>query len=597
MKSQTDEPHDPPEPQEPPAPLPAPPSPSAGVTLVGTNEGDRLFGGSGINFIYGLDGDDLLVGRGGDDFLYGGAGNDFLDGGTGADRLDGGAGEHDWVRYYDSLASSGGVNVDLVLGRGSRGEAEGDTYFGIEHVHGSHYNDQLFGNAARNILVGDGGSDMLYGRAGDDTLVGGEGHDSLDGGAGSDSLDGGSGEDWVLYSASSTGVTVNLLTGFGAGGEAQDDIYFNIEDVDGSAFADVLIGNAGDNKLWGRGGDDQLFGGAGNDQLLGGAGNDALRGGAGADFLDGGAGTDTIYYQDSSAGVNVDLASESAGLGGDAAGDIYFGIENVVGSSHADHIVGTEGSNDLIGLGGNDWLTGGAGNDRLIGGDGDDELGGGAGADKLDGGNGSDLVSYGTSESGVTVNLATGVGSAGDAAGDTYFGIENVYGSIHDDVIIGNAGNNILTGGHGNDTLIGGAGQDTLRATGGHDIFTGDGSGIVAADTFVFGVSWNNRGSATITDFQQGVDKIDLVRVTHHGSNGHATLQDFGTDGELAWGFTDQNGLHANALDASDKYFFDTASHTLYECDFTSGTLVLGSAIVTIDAEAPRLQTSDFVLG
>jgi hypothetical protein len=123
---------------------------------------------------------------------------------------------------------------------------------------------------------------------------------------------------------------------------------------------------------------------------------------------------------------------------------------------------------------------------------------------------------------------------------------------------------------------------------------TGDGNGTVAADIFGVRVAGWHQGYATITDFQQGVDKIDLIGAHHHQN--HAKLEDFGTDGVLAWGYTDQNGLHANALDATDKYFFDTSTNTLYECDFSTGTLVLGDSLVTIGADLPRLQTSDFLL-
>jgi hypothetical protein len=95
-------------------------------------------------------------------------------------------------------------------------------------------------------------------------------------------------------------------------------------------------------------------------------------------------------------------------------------------------------------------------------------------------------------------------------------------------------------------------------------------------------------GHVTITDFQQGVDKIRML--------GHdQSLANFGTDGELAWGYSDQNGLHANALDASDKYFFDTSTHTLYTCDYSNGTLTLLDAVATINADVARLQSSDFV--
>jgi Ca2+-binding RTX toxin-like protein len=585
MRPRTDEPEDPPEPQEPLPPLPPPPP--SGVTKTGTSGNDLLVGTGYADQLYGLAGHDTLYGGAGNDRLYGGIGNDWLDGGTGADVLDGGDGQ-DTVSYINSLSTSG-VLVDLAFDVGAHGDAQGDTYIGIEHIAGSNYGtDLLAGNAGNNVLWGERGHDYLYGRAGDDHLFGGDGYDYLDGGVGADMLDGGAGDDWASY-LTSAGVTINLLTGTGTGGEAAGDTLFSIEHVDGSDFADVLIGTAVDNKLIGNFGDDQLFGGAGNDLLDGGEGNDLLRGGAGADRLDGGAGVDTVDYQDSSAGVLVDLANGD-GFGGDAEGDTYHSIENAVGSNHVDTLSGNADSNDLNGLGGHDWLSGDAGNDRLYGGDGDDDLVGGAGADRLDGGNGNDWARY-YSDSAITVNLATGVGTRGDALGDTYFGVENVFGSGSDDVIIGNAGNNIFDGYSGNDILVGGAGEDRLIALSGHDTLTGDGDGIVAADTFVVGRTWANvNGSATITDFQQGVDKIDL----RSGPQPHPP--DFGTDGELAWGFIDQDGLHGNALDASDKYFFDTSTHTLYECDFSTGTLLLGDALVTVGADIARLQTSDFLL-
>ena len=41
----------------------------------------------------------------------------------------------------------------------------------------------------------------------------------------------------------------------------------------------------------------------------------------------------------------------------------------------------------------------------------------------------------------------TGLGSVGDAAGDTLANIENLTGSNFDDVLEGNGGNNVLAGG------------------------------------------------------------------------------------------------------------------------------------------------------
>ena len=67
-----------------------------------------------------------------------------------------------------------------------------------------------------------------------------------------------------------------------------------IEDATGAGGADLLIGNAADNRLDGRGGDDRLRGLDGNDTLLAGNGNDKLVGGRGSDRLQGGDGDDVL---------------------------------------------------------------------------------------------------------------------------------------------------------------------------------------------------------------------------------------------------------------------------------------------------------------
>jgi Ca2+-binding RTX toxin-like protein len=129
----------------------------------------------------------------------------------------------------------------------------------------------------------------------------------------------------------------------------------------------------------------------------------------------------------------------------------------------------------LTGTGEEDSIPGLGGNDTLIG------L---AGPDVLNGGAGTDTASYTASAAGVTVSLATGTGSGGDAQGDTLSNIENLIGSNFNDVLEGNSGNNALVGGTGIDTVsyanatagvtvslavtaaqnTGGAGRDTLSS-------------------------------------------------------------------------------------------------------------------------------------
>ena len=102
--------------------------------------------------------------------------------------------------------------------------------------------------------------------------------------------------------------------------DAAGDQLRDIENLIGSAHADILVGDGGDN---------------------------VLEGGDGADKLDGGTGRDTASYKGSSAAVNVTLATGGTVDGGDATGDSLAGIENLIGSAQGDTLVGDDGANVL----------------------------------------------------------------------------------------------------------------------------------------------------------------------------------------------------------------------------------------------------------
>lgn len=283
---------------------------------------------------------------------------------------------------------------------------------------------------------------------------------------------------FVTPSIGARDITFTVTDGTTTSSAATRQFTFVInENIVGTAGADVINGD------WGN---DTIDGGAGADVINGGVGADTLLGGAGADSYDGGADFDTLDFRLAPSAVHADLVN--GGTLGDAAGDTYLNFERVYGSNFDDVITGTNANEFLYGEAGNDTINGGGGIDRIYGGDGNDIqrgdagndlLYGSAGADQLNGGIGFDIISYQFSAAAVTVNMATG-GTAGDAAGDTYFGADAVYGSDFNDDITGASGTNELRGGLGNDILDGSGGNDRLHGEAGADTLIG-GTGLDSA--------------------------------------------------------------------------------------------------------------------
>ena len=410
----------------------------------------------------------------------------------------------------EGISNVFGLRGNLVIAR--------DTV--IENYIAGSGNDTVTGNSAANRLEGRGGHDRLIGGEGADSLDGGEGTDRLIGGEGADILDGGAEWDVLDYETSSSGVTVNLATGTASGGDAEGDVFSNIEGIAGSGHDDNLTGDSQGNRLEGRAGDDTLAGGGGHDRLIGGedadsldggADNDRLIGGEGADTLDGGAGRDVLDYETSSSGVTVNLATGTAS-GGDAEGDVFSNIEGIAGSGHDDNLTGDSQGNRLEGRAGDDTLAGGGGADTLDGGEDNDRLSGGEGADILDGGAGRDVLDYETSSSGVTVNLTTGTASGGDAEGDVFSNFERIAGSRHDDDLTGDSGENLLKGRAGDDRLVGGRGDDRLMGGVGNDRLSGD----EGADTLDGGEGQD------VLDYETSSSGVTLNLATGAASGGHA---------------------------------------------------------------------------
>jgi Ca2+-binding RTX toxin-like protein len=257
-----------------------------------------------------------------------------------------------------------------------------------------------------------------------------------------------------------------------------------------------------------------------------------VQGTSGAALFDGGSGFDSILIQDfngyNPAGATrvtlyVDSinsieqiangsgrAADIVNLSGDLnlSGTTLINITQIRGGNDADNITGniildsatqTYRGAIIQGLGGNDSITGSQLNDTLTGDDGNDTVSGGGGNDFVSGGLGQD----------------------------------------------------ILIGGAGVDQLLGGAGNDTLAGQAGNDQLTGD----AGADLFYFNLG---GGQDTITDFQNGTDKIgigaDIASVNVFDFQGSAALEL--TSGSTATAtYVRLLGVSVSQIDGSDFVF------------------------------------------
>ncbi|PCJ09355.1 MAG: glycerophosphodiester phosphodiesterase [Rhodobacteraceae bacterium] len=305
------------------------------------------------------------------------------------------------------------------------------------------------------------------------------GNDTIELGTGDDIVFGGSGTDTFVIRASIDNASysfyeneVRITSKFGS------DSLYDVEVVkflDGSILVqhgsegnDSLTGNSptgtfGFDMIHGHGGNDTISGGTEFDFLVGGDGHDRIMGRGGNDGLFGGSGNDHI-------------------LGGGGEDSLYGGTgdDTLFGGTGNDVLDGFSENDRLFGNSGSDSLSGGKGDDYLEGGDNRDHLQGNAGHDTLMGGKGNDRL----------------VGGGGK---------DQLMGGSGNDRLVGGNHNDALTGGSGNDMLLGGKGRDSLLGHHGNDVLTG-GAG---RDVFVF---HKNHGNDTITDFELGIDHIQIGR-------------------------------------------------------------------------------------
>jgi Ca2+-binding RTX toxin-like protein len=462
------------------------------VVAVPTTGNDALTGTSGNDVIdllagndsyLGLDGNDAILGNDGNDTIYGGNGADSIAGGNdndvifgeaGSDTIDAGAGTSDSIRYNQTggeaitatITSSGG-NTGINTATVSTATQGTDSIQGFEALIGSINGDLITVTTAatRNVNL------FLFGGAGNDTII-------------DNYLQNGVFADYNTSSANLTGgISVDLTSGIATDGFGGIDSLVGITAVNGTSFADTMLGSASNDRFrgWqgndlmdGRGGTsdmadyaanaasqavsvnlatgsandglggtdtlisiEQVRGGAGDDRLIGDSNNNTFRGNGGNDTIDGAGGTgDAVEYGFATAAVSVNLATGQA-QDGQGGIDSLVGIENVYGSAYAD---------------------------TLIGGNGNDYLRGDAGKDTLDGGAGTaDVAQYANATTGITANMVTGIVQDGQGGTDSLAGIEQIWGSGFNDSMLGGNGADFFVGSTGADTFDGGLGVDAVN--------------------------------------------------------------------------------------------------------------------------------------
>ncbi|MBI1172151.1 hypothetical protein GC209_12180 [bacterium] len=294
---------------------------SGNDTIIGTAGGDWN-GLVGVNA-----GNDRFDMGAGDDFIRGGMGSDTMNGGDGYDTL-----SYDQTQWNEGIPMLHGISVNVNKGLILDPYGFYDHFSGIEEIHGSAAHDVFVGGATEVDFAGLRGSDKIVGgTAGDiaiysqdvwtggnrgilanlgvnvvngqdigtirdgfgnydhtvnihgvygtrfaDTFLGSARNDYFSGGEGKDTYYGRGGNDTVDFHQSFAGqgqhgVRVNLALKSGQivdDGFGNTEAAFSIENIDGTRYNDLIIGNAAANRLQGKEGNDILRGGLGHDTFV-----------------------------------------------------------------------------------------------------------------------------------------------------------------------------------------------------------------------------------------------------------------------------------------------------------------------------------------
>ena len=555
----------------------------------GSEEDDLLVGDSHHNTIYGGAGNDVIKGGDGDDVIYAGTGDDQVDGGGGDDivYVEGKFSDYNVVRFAETENGDSYLSLSSVKFGIKRlthvehvqfedklirvdqlpvipGEIETVTEMrqivftgNLRHLSYSYESGESLGDDNPNFITGTEHVDILWGRGGDDILAGGDGFDLIHGEDGVDTVsyeDEASSYDreFMVDLAHFEGTTIGKAwyrdkdeSGLfpDESERSSADLLFDIENVVGGNFDDVLLGNEFSNILAGGMGDDTLRGRGGDDLLNTGIGNDIADGGSGFDtaILPGkledytvSKGGNYLFLVSATHGAKTLTGIEAVKFEGEVGQVYYYDTElsSMVPAEFVSHQAAPK-----VDVNKGDLIYGTHSDDLVITTD---------GADTIFGGDGSDTVSY-EQESLVLdrrfyVDLESGIAGYADKdspiinvsrdVADRLFSIENVVGGKYDDELYGDANANILNGNGGDDTLHGRGGDDILHTGTGDDVVDG-GAGI---DIAYLPGKFSDY-TLTMIEKADGTYTVRLAS-TKHGAKSFNNVEYFQFEGDLN---TDQN--------------------------------------------------------
>jgi choice-of-anchor C domain-containing protein len=515
-------------------------------SYAGGTGNDSLSGDTGNDYLTGGDGTDTIDAGAGNDIIVGGWGVDTLTGGTGSDTIDAGEGADTVWAEGTNLIVNGSFESALSTGWSSSGNVVQSTnptpILGTNSVGFSGGDSAINGVLMQNVSTVVGANYDL----GFDFWKHGNGTGSA--GLRVQVISGGVSVVDRIVSNSTQNVIGDFEYTFKALGSNTTVIFTDVSSA--TASLDAALDNV--RLFLDNSGTDSVTGGSGNDLIYTGSGDDWINGGAGSDTIFGGAGSDTVSYFGSSAAVTVNLNTRS-NSGGDAATDVLYNIENIVGSVNADTITGDSNNNTIEGGLGNDTLDGGAGT--------------------------GDTVSYSLATSAVTVNLATtSAQNTGGAGTDTISNFENLTGSTSGDTLTGSGSTaNTIDGGAGNDLIYG---DVDLIVNG--SFATGT-TGWTSAAGFEPWASTANASPAT-------VDGNQLIELDVAGSL-DSVFQDvtltIGQSYTLAYSYAGRVG-EGNASNTFEVYVGGTLQQTVVASNttgWTSGTFTFTASATTTRIE------------